>query len=210
MRQTPMDVILFPGDLSYSDGYGKRWDTNAILVEPLFSQRVTSYTVGNHDVFESTENGFAMEYRYPHDHLRKASNSPSEFYYSYQSGVAHVIALNSYARSDPRDLQHQWLKKDLENVNRERTPWLIVFFHAPWYVSNTAHTLEAEPSRAQLEPLFLEHQVDIVFSGHVHAYERTHPIRYNETDSCGVTYITIGDGGNREGPSEKYYICRGK
>lgn len=42
-------------------------------------------------------------------------------------------------------------------------------------------------------------QVDIVFNGHVHAYERTYPISQNHTDcASGVPFITIGDGGNRE------------
>ena len=40
-----------------------------------------------------------------------------------------------------------------------------------------------------------------MFSGHVHAYERTLPIYKRKNDPCGTTYITVGDGGNREGLS---------
>ena len=43
------------------------------------------------------------------------------------------------------------------------------------------------------------HEVDVVFNGHVHAYERTKPVYQNRTDCTrGIPHITIGDGGNRE------------
>ena len=46
--------------------------------------------------------------------------------------------------------------------------------------------------------------VDIIINGHVLAYERTHPI-YNYTiNTCGPIHITIGDGGNVEGPYRNF------
>ena len=47
--------------------------------------------------------------------------------------------------------------------------------HAPWYNSNVGHQGEAELMRTQMEALLYEHRVDLVLSGHVHAYERSHP-----------------------------------
>jgi hypothetical protein len=29
--------------------------------------------------------------------------------------------------------QRAWLLKDLANVDRARTPWIIVMFHVPWW-----------------------------------------------------------------------------
>ena len=46
--------------------------------------------------------------------------------------------------------------------------------------------------------------VDLVFAGHLHAYERTHPTFRNATHVRGPTYINIGDGGNREGPTDAW------
>ncbi len=77
--------------------------------------------------------------------------------------------------------------------------------------------------------MYNQYGVDLVISGHVHAYERTHPmrnyqVRANEVgdagqrtsqtlhcssmdvdvpsqlDNCGPVYLTVGDGGNIEGP----------
>jgi hypothetical protein len=47
--------------------------------------------------------------------------------------------------------------------------------------------------------VFARYGVDLVFNGHVHAYERTHPMYRYKVDNCGPMYVTIGDGGNIEG-----------
>jgi hypothetical protein len=69
--------------------------------------------------------------------------------------------------------QYVWLKNELASVDRKQTPWLIVVFHSPWYNSNLYHYLEGETMRVQFESWLVKAKVDIVFSGHVHAYERT-------------------------------------
>lgn len=110
-------------------------------------------------------------------------------------------------------------------MDRERTPWLVVVFHVPWYNSNYAHQGEDDDMMASMEPLLYAAGVDVVFAGHVHAYERSvsytsdsfhHYIWFTgfwlinsvvqqgrvyngKTDTCGPIHITIGDGGNREG-----------
>lgn len=58
-------------------------------------------------------------------------------------------------------------------MDRERTPWLVALFHVPWYNSNNAHQGEGDEMMAAMEPLLYAAGVDIVFAGHVHAYERS-------------------------------------
>ncbi len=43
-----------------------------------------------------------------------------------------------------------------------------------------------------------------MFNGHVHAYERTHGMYDYQPDMCGPMYVTIGDGGNLEGPYRSF------
>ena len=96
-------------------------------------------------------------------------------------------------------LQYQWLSWYLSTVfSRTQTPWLVVQFHVPMYCTNAGHWKEGELFRREYEPLFFQYGVDIVFNGHVHAYERSKPIYKNATAPCGTTHIVIGDGGNYE------------
>ena len=141
--------------------------------------------------------------------------SPSQFlaeynygnsFYSFDIGLAHVIYLNSYTPSDTNSLQYKWVEQDLASVNRTQTPWIIVVLHCSWYNSNTAHQNEKQTilMRDTMEPLFYNYHVNLVITGHVHAYERTHPVYLNQINPAGPTYITIGDGGNIEGHATSY------
>lgn len=59
--------------------------------------------------------------------------------------------------------------------------------------------------KAALEPLFFKHNVNIVICGHVHAYERTHPVYRDAVDyKNGITYIVVGDAANYEEHAADY------
>lgn len=52
--------------------------------------------------------------------------------------------------------------------------------------------------------MMCEAGVDVVFAGHVHAYERMAPSFNGSAHSGGIQYINVGDGGNREGLAVNY------
>jgi hypothetical protein len=109
-----------------------------------------------------------------------------------------------------RDPQYEWLKADLATVDCTTTPWLIVMVHFPFYSTNSAK-VEIKKNKLKnkeqivtsmlgsIEGLLYDHGVDIVYNGHVHAYERTHPVYKNKASPCGPVYLTLGDGGNLKG-----------
>jgi len=128
-------------------------------------------------------------------------------FYSFSTGLAHIIYLNPYSNTNMTSAQYRWLNNDLMRIDRNVTPWVIVIMHCPWYNSNVKHYDDKQTilMRGYMEDLFYNYNVNIVFSGHVHAYERTYPVYKNKTNNYGSVYITIGDGGNLEGLDYKYY-----
>ncbi|PSC71931.1 putative purple acid phosphatase 20 [Micractinium conductrix] len=199
------ESILLTGDLSYADGYQPRWDTWVRMVENFTASMPWMYCVGNHEIeltdgvkdFVAYENRFYFPYR--------QSLSTSKLYYSYDVAGAHIIMLSSYSPYSPASEQYAWLMGDLAGVDRGRTPWLIVSYHAPWYNSNYAHQGEGDGMRESMEALLYQHGVDFIFAGHVHAYERNERVYQSLLDECAPVHINIGDGGNKEGPDKKYY-----
>jgi 3',5'-cyclic AMP phosphodiesterase CpdA len=77
--------------------------------------------------------------------------------------------------------QLQWLERELTASGSD---WKIAFFHHPLYSSGGTHGSDFQ-LRSQLEPMFLKHGVDAVFSGHEHFYERIKPQK-------GIYYFTSG------------------
>ncbi|CAI7777272.1 unnamed protein product [Closterium sp. NIES-54] len=205
IAQQPHDLLVLPGDLSYADAYQPRWDTWQNLIEPLASTRPWMVIPGNHEI-ESLPGLVRPFTAYNARWTMPAaeSASPSNLFYSFESAGVHWVMLNSYSDFEPDSIQGQWLKNDLAGVDRSRTPWLVAVVHAPWYNSNTAHQLEAEPMRRALERVLYDARTDMVFAGHVHAYERTERVFDWQVDPCGPIYITIGDGGNKEGLATRY------
>ncbi|XP_047327789.1 purple acid phosphatase 2-like [Impatiens glandulifera] len=230
---TKGQTVLFVGDLSYADNYPNhdnvRWDTWGRFTERTVAYQPWIWTAGNHELdFEPTIGEtrpfkpFSHRYKTPY----RASGSTQPFWYSIKRASAYIIVLSSYSAYGKYTPQYKWLEAELPKVNRSETPWLIVLMHSPWYNSYNYHYMEGESMRVMYEPWFVKYKVDVVFAGHVHAYERSERISnvaYNVVngictpvkDMSAPVYITIGDGGNLEGlatnmsePQPKYSAFR--
>lgn len=153
---------------------------------------------GNHENEEQKDKvtfaAYKARFAVPHAEC----GSPTSLYYSFDAAGVHFLMLAAYDDYRKASAQYAWAKADLALVDRAVTPWLVAVWHPPWYNSYSAHYREFECMRLEMEDLLYSHGVDVVFTGHVHAYERMNRV-YNYTlDPCGPLHITIGDGGNRE------------
>ena len=115
-----------------------------------------------------------------------------------------MLVLNSYFPFAPGTDQYKFAVQDLAAVNRVTQPWLVVMHHTPLYHSYHIHWKDSECFRAIYEPLYMQYGVDFVFAGHVHAFERTHPVYDAKQNACGPIYFTLGDGGNVEAPYRNF------
>jgi hypothetical protein len=148
---------------------------------------------------------------------RHFCSTPSQFtakynygnaFYSFRHGLVQMIVLSSYSETNVGSPQYEWLKRELKTLNRTETPWLVVSFHSPLYTTFLGHVNEAQAMRMKeaMEPLFLQHGVNLVVSGHDHAYMRTHSLANGAVDPTGKSpyYLTLGAAGNREHHSAGY------
>ncbi|XP_064999200.1 phosphoenolpyruvate phosphatase-like isoform X1 [Musa acuminata AAA Group] len=220
--ETGGQTVLFVGDLSYADRYeyndGVRWDSWGRLVEKSAAYQPWIWTAGNHEIEYRPDLGEVSTFKpYLHRYVTPyvSSKSSSPLWYAVRRASAHIIVLSSYSPFVKYTPQWFWLREELKRVNREKTPWLIVLMHVPLYNSNEAHYMEGEAMRDVFESWFVHYKVDIVFAGHVHAYERSYRVsnmNYNITsgsrhpvpDKSAPVYIIVGDGGNQEGLAVRF------
>ncbi|KAI8016565.1 putative purple acid phosphatase 20 [Camellia lanceoleosa] len=155
-----------------------------LLGDLSYIHRPWMVTQGNHDVEKVPKSG-----------------SYFNLYYSFEVAGVHVMMLGSYVDFDASSIQYMWLQTDLRGFNRRRTSWVMVLLYAPWYNSNYAYQLELESVQIKetMEEMIYGARADVVFVRHVHAYERFKDKANKFGPAYGPAYITIGDGGNREG-----------
>lgn len=163
------DFVLMLGD----NLYGRQRPQDFVRkfeqpYRPLLERGVAFYaSLGNHDN--------------PVNRFYSLWNMRGERYYTFARGSVRFFALDTNLLDRA---QLAWLERSLTEAAE---PWKICFFHHPLYSSGGEHGSAAE-LRPVLEPIFVRHGVDVVFSGHDHVYERIHPQR-------GVSYFVAGAGG---------------
>ena len=89
---------------------------------------------GNHER-NGASNFKEYRYRFPMPSL----NSKGELHYSFDYGPFHFVSLNTevyYHRKHNLSnvtSMYRWLIRDLADVKRHITPWVIIFGHRPMY-----------------------------------------------------------------------------
>jgi 3',5'-cyclic AMP phosphodiesterase CpdA len=165
----PFEFTLMLGDNLY--GGEDAGDYRRKFEEPykaLLDGGVRFYAVlGNHDD--------------PAQRLYKPFNMNGARYYSFKPSLLSNVRFFALDSNYMSQEQLAWLEKELKGSDAE---WKIAFFHHPIYSSGEKHGSNLA-LREQVEPLFVNHGVDVVFTGHEHFYERLKPQR-------GITYFISG------------------
>ena len=136
-----------------------------------------------------------------HDDPRQVSYAPfnmhGERYYSFappEDVLTRVTTTVEFFALDSSNLdQGQLLWLD-ERLGKSAADWKIVLLHHPLYTSGR-YARSSLVHRWALEPIFTRHEVDAVFSGHEHMYQRAtlqHGIQYFVSGGAGS--LRRGDG----------------
>jgi hypothetical protein len=123
--------------------------------------------------------------------------SPDGLYWSFDYGPLHVVMLDQYTAYGAGSTQYNWLVADLAASNK---PWKVVVLHEPGWSAGGGHANNTTVQN-DLQPLFLQYGVSIVFGGHNHYYARA--------NVNGVMHLTLGGGGaplNMPVPGQPYIV----
>ncbi|MEZ6017642.1 MAG: metallophosphoesterase [Planctomycetota bacterium] len=128
-----------------------------------------------------------------------------ERWYSFTYGDAEFFMLDGNRSLAQQSEQLAWLAGALA---ASKSLWRFAVLHQPPYTSDAddyGDTRAAPSTRGDMNvrnivALLERYDVDICFSGHVHDYERTFPIKGGEVvpyEEGGVLYVTAAGGGGR-------------
>ncbi len=180
--RTP-DLIVFSGDAVTIGPFQDEWDEFFTAGEPLLARVPMVSSHGNHELHAVN---YYSQYAMPGD----------EANYSFDYGHAHLTVLDTTPPQlgDLSGSIKEFLRADLAASDGSR--WKLVNHHYCMY-SASNHGSDAT-LQAEWAPLYDQHRVDLVLTGHDHDYERTHPMRGltpQLTPADGTIYVVSGGAG---------------
>lgn len=205
----PVRFVLQSGDAVLRGQDAKQWNVSFTpLINRITSEAGIPYFLapGNHDVSSATtvdapqrQPGLknyldAISALIPPDGSpRRLAGYPT---FSFAYGNTFVVGFDADIAGDEK--QFQWVKAQLEGVDRKRYVNIIVFCHEAPFSSGPHGGPKVEEAtvelRAKYMPLFHANHVRIVFSGHEHLFE--HWVEhYTDTSGTHRMDLVVSGGG---------------
>jgi calcineurin-like phosphoesterase family protein len=182
IRSKNPDLVLALGDFSYQKGTGCWFN----IMSPLLNK--TKIVIGEHDFDPpniTTNDTRLMDYV-----NRFNLTNP---YYSFNYGNVHFLAMSSiipfsnetvqYRLLHDESNQHGFISNDLYTASQNKSiQWIVVYLYKPMYTSPSMHPAQ-DSLRDLYHTLFDYYGVDLVLQAHNHNYQRSYPLRFNQTNS---------------------------
>ncbi len=190
-------LICFTGDIVYN-GYDKDdWKIFDAETAVWREIHIPVYpTLGNHDLHGSEQAALG-------NYFERFPDLKNSVYYSLRAANMLMLVLDS-ALDETAGPQGEWLTKKLDHLPGD-VDFVLIMLHHPPYTSSSDDKMfgGGHSSRSQEQALakMLEARQQnlrariVVFSGHVHNYERH--------EHGGVTYIVTGGAGAHAYPIER-------
>jgi Calcineurin-like phosphoesterase len=156
VNQEDVSFSIDNGDLVY-DGDIEKYKFFLAQAERFQEPLLTS--VGNHEILEG---GRANYY-----------DIFGPFYYSFQIGQSYFIVLDDSEAKALDPTQMDWLESEL--AKSQAYKYRFVVMHVPLYDPRTTgqalgHALEDPDAAAQLNQLFDDNSITMIFASHIHDY----------------------------------------
>ncbi len=198
----PPDLVLMLGDNAY--GLGKDEEYQASVFD-MYTDELAHIpfwpTFGNHDADSAssgTESGPYYDiFSLPRQAELGGVASGTEAYYSFDRGNVHFVVLDSQdSDRSANGAMMSWLEDDLSATSAQ---WIVAFWHHPPYGGGSHHPDFDErlvEMRANALPILEDHAVDLVLTGHNHAYERSRLLDGHYGPSGSLLQSMILDSGD--------------
>lgn len=206
----PVRFVLQTGDGVVNGRNGHQWNVSFIdLINRLTQDGGVPYFLapGNHDLTSATthedpqrkiglKNFYAAnaELIPPNGSPRRMSDYPV---FSFGYGNSFFIAFDSNIAGDEK--QFEWVKSQLEGLDRNRYQNVIVYAHHPAFSSGPHGGAKAEAPtmiiRQKYLPLFHKHHVKMFFCGHEHFFEHWVEHYEDATGKHRLDQVLTGGGG---------------
>jgi acid phosphatase type 7 len=184
-EELSLDFVHVSGDLSYAglstemkylhvdkeDEFEHIWDLLFIQNQPVAAEVPWMVTNGNHERFYDWA-AYKARFTMP---TNNDLQSNGNFWYTYEYGNSRWISISSEHDLSEGSPQMKFLTQALDQAvdRRSTVPWIVVSIHKPMYCS-----AKGTPGgfADALEATMIKYDVDLYISGHLHCYERVHPV----------------------------------
>ncbi len=189
--------VCFTGDIVYNGFDARDWDVWDTETKVWRDKKIPIYpALGNHDLHGDLK--IALQ-----NYFRRFPDLHDSRYYSVRASNALILVLDS-ALDELVGPQGQWLANELDHVPPD-VQFVFVMDHHPPYTSSSDDKKFGGGHSARTTELALAKELErrqslarfriVVFSGHVHNYERH--------EHGGVTYFVTGGGAAHAYPIER-------
>jgi hypothetical protein len=191
-RHPGIEFVLLAGDLVDRGNERTNWDHFFLRAEETFERIAFLPAAGNHEYLDRGPRLFRASFRPPEN--GPPGVAPGLVYRFETAGMFVAVLDSTLAVSSPVEAERQarWLDEALAQT---RAGWKLVMFHHPVYSSHPRR--DNALLREHWAPVFDRHHVNLVLTGHDHAYLRTYPMRANRpvaTPAEGTIYVVSVSG----------------
>ena len=163
--------MLYGGDIVNRGGRDIEWDEWFTAGSYIFASVPQVLTPGNHD-YPDDEIDPHWKYQFTQPQNGPAGVKGTCFFTDYEN--LRIVSIDSAVESELEDENGQamtnqklWLDSVLTNNDKK---WVIVTTHLPFYSTNIKR--DNPHIRRNFQPILEKHGVDLVLTGHDHAYGR--------------------------------------
>ena len=203
----PVRFVLQTGDGVTNGRVVNQWNASFVDVVSRITQEgnVPYYLIpGNHDVTTAlsvdtpTRQEGLKNYLDVMSTMIPPNGSPRRLsgYPTYALGYGNTFVIGIDSNISPDDAQFNWVRSQLEGLNRNRFVNVIVFLHHAPFTSGGHRVAElaTQGVRIRYMPLFRTHHVAAVIGGHDHEFEHFVE-RYTDKSGPHRMDIIISAGG---------------